>query len=90
MYQGKVRRGYPMLRQMAQRDPARIVRWAATHACFRLEMPQADAWVLDAFSSKEPEVSLSAQRLMARRLGRHMGRDVQRWRDALAHWRRTR
>ncbi|MGE0192091.1 MAG: HEAT repeat domain-containing protein [Planctomycetota bacterium] len=84
--QGRVRDGYPVLASLARRDPSRDVRWAATSALWKLEMREADAYVIEGLGASDPGVVLAAHHLLVERLGQDHQLDVEGWKAALARW----
>lgn len=84
--QGRVRDGYPVIASLARRDPSRDVRWAATSALWKLEMREADAYVLEALGASDPGIVLAAHHLLVERVGSDLRLDVDAWKAALARW----
>lgn len=84
--QGRVRDGYPVIASLARRDPSRDVRWAATTALWKLEVREADAYVLEALAASDPGIVLAAHHLLVERLRTDLRLDVEAWKAALGRW----
>ena len=73
--------------KMAERDPSRVVRWAAATSLFVARHPAADALIVDGLRAEDPAIWSEALSLLMARTGESHGRDAKAWKQSLARWR---